>query len=227
MGSLIEGGRDLTGQLYMRNRFYDPHSGKFTQEDPIGIAGGLNVYGFGNSDPVNFSDPYGLSAEESCPPCLIGLVWLGENMLTVAAVGTFAVELGLPAGEPSPGAAISAIGQEARQLARAAITSRRVRGLAAEAQVAEDLVKEGNTILGSHVTVVTSLGRRVIDHLVRGPGGDIFAVEVKSGRAVRNASQVAKDAEMATEGAVVIGKNAPQEMQGAKATIPTVVRQVP
>jgi RHS repeat-associated protein len=60
MGSVIEGGRDLTGQLYMRNRFYDPQSGRFTQEDPIGIAGGLNVYGFGKGDPVSYSDPYGL-----------------------------------------------------------------------------------------------------------------------------------------------------------------------
>jgi RHS repeat-associated protein len=73
MGSLIEGGRDLTAQLYMRNRFYDPQSGKFTQEDPIGIAGGLNVYGFAGGDPVNYSDPYGLCPEElvqedgSCP----------------------------------------------------------------------------------------------------------------------------------------------------------------
>jgi RHS repeat-associated protein len=60
MGSLIEAGRDLTGQMYMRNRFYDPASGRFTQEDPIGIAGGLNVYGFGGGDPVTYSDPYGL-----------------------------------------------------------------------------------------------------------------------------------------------------------------------
>ncbi|MGH8546915.1 MAG: RHS repeat domain-containing protein [Gammaproteobacteria bacterium] len=35
-----------------------------TQEDPIGLAGGLNLYGFANGDPVNFSDPYGL-----CPEC--------------------------------------------------------------------------------------------------------------------------------------------------------------
>src|SRR5437868_4042737 len=63
MGSLIEGGRDLTGQMYMRSRFYDPASGRFTQEDPIGIAGGLNVYGFANGDPVTNSDPYGLKAD--------------------------------------------------------------------------------------------------------------------------------------------------------------------
>ena len=33
--------------------------------DPIGLAGGLNLYGFANGDPINFSDPFGLSA---CPP---------------------------------------------------------------------------------------------------------------------------------------------------------------
>jgi uncharacterized protein RhaS with RHS repeats len=35
----------------------------FTQEDPIGIAGGLNLYGYANGDPINFSDPLGLRAE--------------------------------------------------------------------------------------------------------------------------------------------------------------------
>ncbi len=37
---------------------------QFTQPDPIGLAGGLNLYGYANGDPVNFSDPYGL-----CPEC--------------------------------------------------------------------------------------------------------------------------------------------------------------
>lgn len=33
----------------------------FTQEDPAGLAGGLNLYGFAGGDPVNFSDPFGLA----------------------------------------------------------------------------------------------------------------------------------------------------------------------
>lgn len=44
----------------MRNRYYDPATGKFTQEDPIGLAGGLNLYGFAGGDPINFGDPFGL-----------------------------------------------------------------------------------------------------------------------------------------------------------------------
>jgi uncharacterized protein RhaS with RHS repeats len=31
-----------------------------TQEDPIGLAGGLNLYGFADGDRVNFADPIGL-----------------------------------------------------------------------------------------------------------------------------------------------------------------------
>ena len=31
-----------------------------TQEDPIGLAGGLNLYGYGAGDPVNNADPFGL-----------------------------------------------------------------------------------------------------------------------------------------------------------------------
>ena len=31
-----------------------------TQEDPIGLAGGLNLYGFAEGDPANLGDPFGL-----------------------------------------------------------------------------------------------------------------------------------------------------------------------
>ncbi len=69
MGSLVANGEDGTTLLYRRNRYYDPASGRFTQEDPIGMAGGMNLYGFANGDPVNFSDPFGL-----CPGCREGLM---------------------------------------------------------------------------------------------------------------------------------------------------------
>jgi RHS repeat-associated protein len=63
-GGLVDGMRDASGQMYMRNRYYDPATGQFTQTDPIGIAGGLNVYGFADGDPVAYADPYGLAAED-------------------------------------------------------------------------------------------------------------------------------------------------------------------
>ena len=67
IGSIVEGKTDPSGLQYMRNRYYDPKSGRFTQEDPIGLAGGMNLYGFGGGDPINESDPLGLSPE-MCPP---------------------------------------------------------------------------------------------------------------------------------------------------------------
>jgi uncharacterized protein RhaS with RHS repeats len=62
--------------LYRRNRYYDPTTGQFTQEDPIGIAGGLNLYGYANGDPLGLSDPFGL-----CPGCgkIIRLLVRGGN----------------------------------------------------------------------------------------------------------------------------------------------------
>jgi RHS repeat-associated protein len=62
-GGLVDGMRDASGQMYMRNRYYDPSTGQFTQSDPIGVAGGLNTYGFANGDPVSYSDPYGLRVD--------------------------------------------------------------------------------------------------------------------------------------------------------------------
>jgi hypothetical protein len=45
--------------------------------DPIGIAGGLNVYGFANGDPINFSDPFGLDCRTRsggrCPSYHVGV----------------------------------------------------------------------------------------------------------------------------------------------------------
>jgi RHS repeat-associated protein len=64
-GSLAAGSQDGSGYQYRRNRYYDPTTGRFTQEDPLGLAGGINAYGFANGDPVSYSDPFGL-----CPWCI-------------------------------------------------------------------------------------------------------------------------------------------------------------
>lgn len=45
---------------YMRNRWYEPQSGRFLSEDPIGLQGGLNRYTYAAADPVGGSDPTGL-----------------------------------------------------------------------------------------------------------------------------------------------------------------------
>jgi RHS repeat-associated protein len=64
MGTLVADKADAARTVYRRNRSYDPASGRFTQEDPIGLAGGMNLYGFAGGDPANFSDPFGLCPKD-------------------------------------------------------------------------------------------------------------------------------------------------------------------
>lgn len=45
---------------YNRHRFYDPATGRYVSPDPIGVAGGLNLYQYVSNDPVNRADPLGL-----------------------------------------------------------------------------------------------------------------------------------------------------------------------
>jgi len=56
-------GRDFdveSGLYYYRARYYDPDSGRFVSQDPIGYRGGANLYAFAGSNPVNHRDPHGL-----------------------------------------------------------------------------------------------------------------------------------------------------------------------
>ncbi|UHA76253.1 RHS repeat-associated core domain-containing protein [Paenibacillus sp. 481] len=51
-----------TGLYYNRFRYYPPHEGVYTQQDPIRLAGGMCLYGYVN-DALIWVDPFGLSRE--------------------------------------------------------------------------------------------------------------------------------------------------------------------
>jgi len=42
--------------VYLRNRWYDPQSGRFLTQDPIGLAGGVNLYAQGGNRGLAFTD---------------------------------------------------------------------------------------------------------------------------------------------------------------------------
>jgi len=50
----------VTGQIYLRARYYDPSIGRFTQEDPY-RGDGLNLYAYVSNNPVKYIDPTGLA----------------------------------------------------------------------------------------------------------------------------------------------------------------------
>jgi RHS repeat-associated protein len=54
---------DAAGLCYMRNRWYDPCTGRFVQRDPLGISGGdVNLAVYARNRPIAVVDPLGLSA---------------------------------------------------------------------------------------------------------------------------------------------------------------------
>ncbi|MBV9852160.1 MAG: RHS repeat-associated core domain-containing protein, partial [Armatimonadetes bacterium] len=51
---------DETGLALLGHRFYDPAARRFLTRDPLGYAGGTNLYAYCADDPVNLVDPSGL-----------------------------------------------------------------------------------------------------------------------------------------------------------------------
>ena len=69
-------GREMDGGglYYYRARYYDPTTGRFLSEDPIGFAAGTNLYSYTNNSPTNAVDPLGLW--DIPMPFRLGLEWL-------------------------------------------------------------------------------------------------------------------------------------------------------
>ena len=51
-----------TNLHYNYYRYYDPRTGRYVTADPIGLNGGINLYGYAGGNPLYWIDPYGLSA---------------------------------------------------------------------------------------------------------------------------------------------------------------------
>ncbi|GAB1344716.1 polymorphic toxin type 50 domain-containing protein [Gemmatimonas sp.] len=150
-GTLAENGAGSTGLLYKRNRYFDPASGRFTQADPIGLGGGLNLYGFANGDPVNYTDPFGLCPlPQICTAALGAVLGAGGQVLINALsdrplsenVGTSALAgalIGASFGAAAPEAATALFTRSAASAVGAA-------GSAGASRVMIEMGKQGKHI---------------------------------------------------------------------------------
>ncbi|MBX3172492.1 MAG: RHS repeat-associated core domain-containing protein [Candidatus Eremiobacteraeota bacterium] len=78
VGSLGVRFDELSGLIYMRQRWYDKGLARFLSKDPIGLQGSFNLYAYAENDPASISDPSGLR-----PPDL-GLMRSKPRSLTAA-----------------------------------------------------------------------------------------------------------------------------------------------
>jgi RHS repeat-associated protein len=128
-----------SGLYLMGHRHYDPSTARFLSRDPIGFAGGLNLYSYGNS-PVTTVDPEGLLvwpipipspaavgraaarlARSPLPPqgklAVVGLMaFTVAGLKATDAMGAYAASGAIAAAEAD--AAYLAAGQAARQALR-------------------------------------------------------------------------------------------------------------
>ncbi len=75
-----------TGLYHFRHRWYDPLTGRWLSNDPIGISGGLNQYVFCGDNPIAFADASGLDPS--------------YRFATVADDNAFALAVERPTGSP-------------------------------------------------------------------------------------------------------------------------------
>jgi len=81
---------------YVCAGYYDPGTGRFISEDPIGFLGlDANLYGYVGNDPVGFVDPFGLLRDRPQADPLqqiggtvgIGAIFQGAASATIAPEG--------------------------------------------------------------------------------------------------------------------------------------------
>jgi Flp pilus assembly pilin Flp len=96
----------VTGLYHLRNREYDPGSGRFLQEDPIWFnAGDLNVYRYTWNNPLKYTDPSGTTAaiEYAClADFAVGAGTTAGTTLAGGIAGVFANVAGALGSQQAP-----------------------------------------------------------------------------------------------------------------------------
>jgi len=66
----------ISSASYYRARYYDPASGRFLSEDPIGFSGGINFYEYAGNAPTMLVDPRGFQQSSTASQLNDLLDWM-------------------------------------------------------------------------------------------------------------------------------------------------------
>lgn len=162
-----------SGLYYYRAREYSPTLGRFLQPDPVGYAGGDNLYAYVNNDPLNNTDPSGL-----CLPYCV-------TVPVGAALGVAGAYLSDPAHFTWKAAAIGATAGALTGLgipaASSLVTGTSAAGIAARVAITVG----GNFLAGSGGSVATDVaaGQNIDYGKAAAIGGVTAAAPLISGEA--------------------------------------------
>ena len=83
-----------TGLVNFRMRWYDAETGRWLSKDPIGLSGGLNLYAFCSTSPINLCDIFGLCTTDDknkSPFMTAGSVLIVTGGIIIAGVSNAAL----------------------------------------------------------------------------------------------------------------------------------------
>ncbi|MHA3316532.1 RHS repeat-associated core domain-containing protein, partial [Yersinia pseudotuberculosis] len=77
---------DETGLHYNTFRYYDPEIGRFSTQDPVGLAGGINLYQYA-PNPLTWIDPWGYTGTYIFTDGVVSYIGKGPLGRMVASMG--------------------------------------------------------------------------------------------------------------------------------------------
>lgn len=84
---------ELTGQYYLRARYYNPVLGRFMQEDAY-QGDGLNLYAYCHNNPVTYYDPSGYARKKHYSVQIHRMQTLQVQILPLKIVEVLAEKVG-------------------------------------------------------------------------------------------------------------------------------------